>query len=351
MRVGIIVNDIATEVEGYTTTHIAMTAVNQGHAVWYFSVGDFALRPDDHVYAHARAVPQARHRSPRRFLEHLRSEGFQSKSEIDLNDLDVLLLRNDPSLDAMARPWARMAAINFAHLAMRSNVVVLNDPVGLSLALTKLYMEYFPEEVRPRTLVTRDKSEAKDFIASEGGCAVLKPLFGSGGHNVFLVRPHDTPNINQMLEAVSQEGYVIVQEYLHDAIHGDTRLLLMNGEPLRCKGKIAAIHRRRKTGDADIRSNMAAGAIAVRANVTDSMLRLAELVRPRLVEDGIFFAGLDIVGDKIMEINVQSPGGIDNAQELEGVPFLTEIIRAIERKVAHRMQHPDRFSNRELATL
>jgi len=350
MRIGIIVNDIATEYPGYTTTHIAMTAVNQGHEVCYFNVGDFALRPDDHVYAHALTVPQEKHRSPAKFLEHLRGKGLKNKTEIDLHHLDILLLRNDPSQDAFTRPWARMAGINFANLAMRNNIIVLNDPFGLSLGLTKLYMEYFPEQVRPRTLVTRDKNEAKNFIASEGGYAVLKPLFGSGGHNVFLVRPHDTPNINQMLEAVAREGYVIVQEYLQDAVDGDTRLFLMNGEPLRCKGKIAAIHRKRKTGDADIRSNMSAGAIAVQADVTDRMLELAELVRPRLIQDGIFFAGLDIVGEKILEINTESPGGIGSAEKFEGVPFTSEIILAIERKVARRKQKNDRISNIELAT-
>jgi glutathione synthase len=349
MRIGMIVNDITTEAADYTTTRIAMKAVNRGHSVWYISVGDFALRPDDRVYAHAVAVPQVRHRSPEKFLELLGSACLQNKSEIDLNDLDVLMPRNDPSQDAVIRPWARLAAINFARLATRNNTVVVNDPIGLSLGLTKLYMEYFPVEVRPRTLVTRDKSEARHFIASEDGYAVLKPLFGSGGHNVFLVHP-DEPNINQMLETVAQEGYVIVQEYLRDAIHGDTRLFLMNGEPLRCKGKIAAIHRVRKTGDPDIRSNMAAGAIAVRAEVTDKMLRLAELVRPQLIQDGIFFAGLDIVGEKIMEINVQSPGGLDNADELEGVDFTRKIIDALERKVAERVQHGDRLSNIELAT-
>jgi glutathione synthase len=143
---------------------------------------------------------------------------------------------------------------------------------------------------------------------------------------------------------------VIVQEYLRDAVNGDTRLFLMNGKPLRCKGKIAAMRRRRRAGDADIRSNMTAGAIAVRAEVTDRMLGMAELVRPRLVRDGIFLAGLDIVGDKIMEINVQSPGGIDSAEQLEGVDFTTEIIRALERKVAERKQHGHRLSNIELAT-
>ena len=351
MRIGIVVNDIGWEYPGYTTTRMAMTAINMGHQVWYFSVGDFSLQPNDHTFAHAYAVPAVRRRSPARFLNDLRNHRETNKVVLDLQDLDVLLLRNDPSADAIKRPWARLAAINFANLALRQDVVVLNDPMGLTLGLTKLYMEYFPQEVRPRTLVTRDRNEAKDFIASEGGYAVLKPLFGSGGRNVFLVRPHDTPNINQMLEAVSREGYVIVQEYLKGAVKGDTRLFLMNGEPLRLKGRIAAIHRQRKTGDADIRSNMSAGAEAVRAEITNEMLELASLVKPRLVQDGIFFAGLDIVGDRIMEINVQSPGGIQSAEKFEGVPFTTEIIRALQRKVENRNQNSRGISNTELATL
>ena len=220
MRIGITVNNIKTEYEDYTTTQLAMTAVNRGHSVWYINVEDFALRPDDNIYAHAYAIPQRRYRSHTKFLENLRDKKQQSKSEINMNDLDVLLLRNDTNQDAVSRPWAQMAAINFASLALRSNVLVLSDPMGLSVGLTKLYMEYFPERVRPRTLVTRNKKEAKEFIAAEGGYAVIKPLAGSGGHNVFLIRPQDTPNLNQMFDAVAQEGFVIVQEYLEDAVAG-----------------------------------------------------------------------------------------------------------------------------------
>jgi glutathione synthase len=351
MRIGITVNNLATEKDGYTTTQLAMTAVNRGHSVCYINAGDFALRPDDFVYAHALAAPQAKHRSVRKFLQSVRENDKLNKIEINMRDLDVLLLRNDPAEDAAHRPWAQMASINFANLALRSNVLVLNDPVGLSLGLTKLNMDYFPEQVRPRTLVTRDREEAKDFIAAEGGYGVLKPLVGSGGHNVFLIRPNEATNINQMLDAVSQEGYVIVQEFLHDAVNGDTRLFLINGEPLRCRGKFAAIHRQRKTGDEDIRSNMSAGAIAVPADISDSILELAELVRPRLVHDGIFFAGLDVVGNKIMEINVQSPGALQSAAKFASVNFSAEIIAAIERKVQLREQFPDKYENRELATI
>jgi len=349
MLIGLIVNDILTEQDDYTTTLLALTASNMGHEVWYINVGDFALRPDDRSYAHAYSILGERHRSPHVYLQRLRSQNAQKK-EICLDELDVLLLRNDPNQDAISRPWARMAAINFSLLAEQQGVIVLNDPSALALSLTKLYMHYFPRQVRPRTLVTRNMEEAKDFVVTEDGYAVLKPLFGSGGHNVFLIQPQDSGNINQMLEAVSREGYVIIQEYMPDASHGDTRLFLLNGEPLRCRGKIAAIHRMRRSGDTDIRSNLTSGAIARKADVTDEMLELADLVRTRLVQDGVFFAGLDIVGDKILEINILSPGGIHSAQALEQVPFARTIIEKIEEKLAYRQKHPGQLSNKELAT-
>lgn len=348
MRIAFVVNDILTELDDYTTTLLALTATNTGHEVWYINVGDFALRPDNRGYAHAYSIPDERHRSPHVYLQRLRSKDAQKK-EICLDELDVLLLRNDPSQDAISRPWARMAAINFSLLAEQHGVIVLNDPSALALTLTKLYMHYFPSQVSPRTLVTRNMEEARAFIDSEGGHAVIKPLFGSGGHNVFLIRPQDNVNINQMLEAVSSEGYVIVQEYLPDAIHGDTRLFLLNGEPLRCQGKIAAIHRMRCSGDADMRSNLTSGAVARKAVINDGMLRLAELVRPRLVQDGIFFAGLDIIGDKIMEINVLSPGGIHSAEALEHAPFAKKMIESIEAKLDYQKKNPGKLSNRELA--
>ena len=336
MKIGLIVNSLFTEKIGYTTTRMAMTAVNMGHEVWYIDVDAFALRPDDHVWAHAWPVPPDRHRKPGPFLRQLWKMTPEARREIDLHELDVLMPRNDPSLDAIARPWARSAAINFCRLARRDGVLVLNDPDGLTLGLNKLYMEYFPDSIRPRTLITRDKSEAKDFIAAEGGHAVLKPLAGSGGKDVFLVRPHDTPNINQMLDAVARDNYFIVQEYLKDAIHGDTRLFMLNGEPFEIDGKHAAIHRRRRTGDADMRSNLTAGAEAVRATVDEEMLAVARQTSRRLKEDGIFLAGLDIVGDKIMEINIQTPGGLPAAEEFEGVPFTAELLGAIERKLPWR---------------
>ncbi len=189
---------------------------------------------------------------------------------------------------------------------MRHGVIVLNDPNGLAKAMNKMYFQLFPEQVRPRTLITRDREEIRKFAMEEGGNIVLKPLQGSGGTGVFLVRIDDLSNLNQMIEAVSRDGYVIAQEYLPAASEGDTRLFLMNGQPFRYKGKYAAF-RRVRTGD-DMRSNIHAGGKLRQAEISDMHLKIAEIVRPKLVQDGMFLVGLDIVGDKLMEINVFSPG-------------------------------------------
>ena len=350
MRIGMVINDIDTESPTYSSTCLAMNATNMGHEVWYINVADFAYDPDERVHARTCRVPKKQFRSKQAFMEKVRGKNAQ-RERISIEDLDVLLLRNDPAEDASSRPWARLAGINFGRLAMRHGVIILNDPNGLAKAINKMYLQYFPEEVRPRTLISRDASEIKAFIKEQDNHAVLKPLSGSGGHNVFLVQPEDEPNINQMIEAVGKDDFVIAQEHLPEAIHGDTRLVLMNGYPLSYKGRYAAYHRARRPGDTDMRSNIAAGAVAQKAHITEGMLQVAEIVRAKLVQDGMFLVGLDIVGDKLMEINVFSPGGLAGSSRLEDRNFCREVIHALERKVDHMRNYPENFDNLELATL
>ncbi len=349
MRIGFVVNDIKTEWPDYTTTHLAMTAANMGHEVWYMGLGDLSYGPDDNTHAHARMAPPKVHRSSRVYLEDVRGHDA-IRERITLEDLDVLMLRNDPAQDVNKRPWARLAGINFGRLAMRHGVIVLNDPNGLMHAVNKMYLQYFPEAVRPHTLITRNTDDLKAFVKDHAGWAVLKPLSGSGGRNVFLITPEEA-NVNQIMEAVCSEGFVMAQEFVPQARQGDTRLFLMNGQPLRVGGKYAALRRVRREGEVDIRANMTAGAIAEPAQITDTMLRLAELVRPRLVQDGMFFVGLDIVDDKLMEINVFSAGGLFSAVKFAGVNFYRELISALERKVAYAQQYNRHFDHIQIATL
>ena len=348
MKIGFMVNDIKTEEPGYTTTRLAMAALNRGHEAWVMGAGDFAYDVDEKIHARARSAPKSNYKSSEGYLADL--QGKKSKVErITVDDLDILMLRNDPSTDMGLRAWAQTSGIIFGRAAMRHGVIVLNDPNGLAKAMNKMYFQLFPEQVRPRTLITRDRDEIKQFAKAEGENIVLKPLQGSGGTGVFLVRKDDLANLNQMIEAVSRDGYVIAQEYLPAASEGDTRLFLMNGQPFRYKGKYAAFKRVR-TGD-DMRSNIHAGGKLRQAEISDVHLKIAEIVRPKLVQDGMFLVGLDIVGDKLMEINVFSPGGLGSAQKFEKVNFSHAVIIALERKVEYMSYYRRNFDNVEMSSL
>jgi glutathione synthase len=123
----------------------------------------------------------------------------------------------------------------------------------------------------------------------------------------------------------------------------------MNGEPLQYKGKTAALRRVRTDGD--MRSNITAGATSERGEISERILEIVKTIGPRLKHDGMFFVGLDIVGDKLMEINVFSPGGLDSAEVFEQVNFCQIIVKDIERKVELKKSSENSFTNRELATL
>ena len=347
MNIGFLVNEIETEKAGFTTIRLACEAVNKGHKIFLFGVGDLAYDSDEYIRARARTVSKQSYSSNETFFKEI--QGPKAVTErITVDDLDVLMLRNVPSDDFLKRPWASTTATEFGRIAMRHGVVVVNDPNGLAKASSKIYLQLFPAEVRPHTLITRDNSELKAF-GKEMGTIVLKPLQGSGGASVFLVRPDDLPNINQMIDAVSRDGYVIAQEYLPAAAEGDTRLFMMNGRPLMAKGKYAAFRRVRR-GD-DMRSNIHAGGKLAPAEITPEALRIAEIVRPKLVQDGMFLIGLDVVGDKLMEINVFSPGGLGSIQKMTKINFCKIVIDALQRKVDYMAFYGRNFGNLEMNTL
>jgi glutathione synthase len=348
MKIAFVVNDLATEEAAYTTTRLAMTAANMGHKSYTFGVGDFVYAPDGSIHANARSPRGKSYKSHEKFLKELQAEDHEVKC-ICLDELDVVLLRNDPSADATERPWAQSAGILFGQLVASRGVMVLNDPENLACALNKTYFQQFPEEVRPKTCISRDVDEIKRFIEEQHNKVVIKPLQGSGGKNVFLVGAEERANLNQMIDAVLRDGYCVVQEYLPAAAEGDVRLFVMNGRPLMHDGKFAAFRRVNKTGDA--RSNMHSGGESVPADVTDKMLRMVEIVRPKLVNDGMFLVGLDIVEDKLIEINVFSPGGLGSSSQFAGVDFTQIVIEDLERKVEYCKYYDGRMTNVQMATL
>lgn len=348
MKIGFVVNDVQTEQPAYTTTRLAKKAIEFGHEAWLLGVADFVYAADGSIRASARTVTNKEHEGLDTFLAEI--QGDEARCEvIDAGALDVLMLRNDPSEDNADRAWAQTPGILFGQLAMRHGTIVLNDPVNLANAINKTYFQHFPEQVRPKTCISRNREDIKSFIAEQDGNAVIKPLQGSGGASVFLVRKDDGANLNQMIDAVLRDGYCIAQEYLPAAQEGDVRLFVMNGRPLKKDGKYAAFRRVNKTGD--MRSNMHSGGESVPAEIDRAALRLVELVRPKLVADGMFLVGLDIVKDKLMEINVFTPGGLGSAQAATGVDFAEVVIHDLERKVRCRRHYGRALTNVQLATL
>ena len=348
MKLAFTINDLMSEKIDYTTTHLAVTALMRGHDVWYINLADFSYDPDEMVHAWAYRPRRNNYRSPRRFLRDLQAGEF-IRERITVDRLDVLFLRNNPADEIGVRPWARLVGINFGRLAMCHGVIVLNDPDGLNHAINKKYLQFFPSDVRPRTLISHNSEDIKAFAREQGGTIVLKPQSGSGGRNVFLVRPEDLPNFNQMIEAVLRDGYAVAQEYMADAVKGDTRLFLMNGRMIEKKGRIAAIHRFSSEGD--MRSNITTGGHVALPEITPAMHYIADSVGPQLISDGMFLVGLDIVGDKILEINVFSPGGLVGAGRQAKVNFMPEVIKALEKKVEAHRANPGRYTNLELSTL
>jgi len=350
MKIGFVVNEVSSELPVYSTTRLALAATRMGHEVVYTGVGDFAFEPDGSLSAHVHGAPSRTTKASRSEEDFLSAvQDRRRRKHMDVGDLDVALLRADPAYDAEDRPWAGTAGIAFGQLIAACGVLVVNDPGHLADALSKAYFQHFPESVRPRTLISRDEDSINDFVADLGGRAVLKPLQGSGGSGVFQISDAESPNLGQIFEAISRDGYVVAQEFLKKAEKGDVRLFVMNGEPLMRDGHYAAF--RRVNSGPDLRSNMTAGGKAMKVKVTDEMLHLVQMVRPKLIRDGMFLVGLDIVGDKLMEINVFSPGGLGSCQGLYGVDFAETVIEDLERKVGLRRVYGAALSNQRLATM
>src|SRR5262249_36196140 len=150
-----------------------------------------------------------------------------------LSEFDVVFLRNNPNV-AATEPGDRFnPALDFGRRLKRNSVMVVNDPDGLLRAGSKMYLAGFPEEIRPRTLISRRVDKIKEVLRELDGPAIIKPLAGFGGQNVFYLRRGQVSNLHQMIGAVRKDGYVIAQEYLPEVSRGDKRVLLLAGEPIR----------------------------------------------------------------------------------------------------------------------
>jgi glutathione synthase len=326
-----VVNNPRTQRPTYTTMHVAFEARRRGHEVRFASVLGMSRGEDGTVRAETFAAGGA----PATVADYCQAlVGADRHGErLDLADFDVLFLRNNPNVGPAAAGGARPnPVIELARCLKGGRTLVVNDPDGLQRAASKMYLAGFPEEVRPRTLVSRSPERIKEFLRELGRPAILKPLAGYGGKDVFYLRRGQVANVSQMIETLKARGYVIAQEYLPAVTRGDKRVLLLGGEPIRDRGHVAAYARMRPRDD--IRNNMHVGGVRRRCAFTERDERLLALLRPRLEADGLYLVGVDLVGDKVLEINVFAPGGVHNIDELYGINVGARIVEDLERRTA-----------------
>ncbi len=329
MKLAFFVNDVATEIDEYTTTRLARSAAELGHEVWYVGVGDVEFgESDGQLVARARAATFTDGDTLQGFMDRIKE---RDASLIVMDDLDALFLRNESVDDMHDRPWASPLAVVFGQMLKARGVTVVNDPSSLTRATSKLYLEEFPEKIRPRSLVTRDAEAIERFVREVGHC-VVKPLYGAKGRNVFMVDDVEETNLAQITEAVFQDGYAIAQEFVDGGEDGDARIFVLEGQILQRDGTMAAF--RRVPSGNDPRANISTGGRSVPLEIGDVQRGIVDAMAAKLSADGMWFVGIDVIGDKVVEINAESPGGMQSIERLYGIDVCPVIIEALERRTA-----------------
>jgi glutathione synthase len=326
VRLAFFVNDVATEIDEYTTTRLARAAAQRDHEVWYVGIGDVELAGDGRLVARGHAAVFKKNDTLEGFMERIKERDAE---RIAMDDLDALFLRNESIDDLQERPWASPLGVVLGQAVKARGVTVVNDPMSLVRATSKLYLEEFPERIRPRSLVTRDPEAIEQFVA-EVGHSVVKPLYGAKGRNVFVIEDESEANLAQITEAVLQDGYALVQQFVAGGEDGDARVFLLEGQVLERDGQLAAF--RREPDGRDPRANISAGGHPRPLEIGDDVRAIVDAMSAKLVADGMFFVGIDVVGDMVVEINAESPGGMQAVERLYDVDVCPTIIEALERR-------------------
>lgn len=315
------------EVAAKMSTTLLICAAAAGHEVTVCGVDDFSV---DRGTAYVAARRAGAGKSPKEITASIRR---QAPVRMPLHDHDLVVVRTNPGRDH-ARHASHAAAMHFLRGAQRAGVCVVNTPYGLERAATKMYLASLPPDTVPALVVSRSPREIEAWARNLGESIVLKPVTGTRGNDVFVVHGEDMSNLRQMIQVVTRDGYAMAQRFMPEAAAGDTRVLVVNGRILEIDGKHAAVSRIPAKGD--FRSNVHAGGKPAVGVVTDGMRTVVKKIGKQLVRDGLFLVGVDFIGDRILEVNVFSPGGFGNAMEQTGRDFPLAVIAALEKLVDDR---------------
>ena len=312
IKLGIVMDPI-TDINIKKDSSFAMllAAQSRGYQLFYMEMQDLAM-------VNGKAMATMRSLS----VQQDESNWFELGEVIDtpLADLDVILMRKDPPFDTEF-----IYATYMLERAEEEGVLIVNKPQSLRDANEKLFTAWF-SEFTPETIVTRDEKRIRHFH-QEKKDVIIKPLDGMGGSSIFRVKEND-PNLGVIIETLTNHGqqYTMVQAFIPDITSGDKRILVVDGEPV--PYSLARIPQKGET-----RGNLAAGGRGVAQPLSESDWKIARAIGPELKKRGLIFVGLDVIGDKLTEINVTSPTCIKEIQAAFDVDITGMLMDAIESRI------------------
>jgi len=251
---------------------------------------------------------------------------FTSEDEVKLlGDFDVLLMRKDPPVDAEF-----IYTTHILSLAQAAGALVVNDPQSLRDYNEKLFTSYFPDLIPP-TLVSKHPAQIRAFHQAHG-TIICKPLDGMGGTSIFKVEENGN-NLGVIIETLTQQGqqFMMAQRFMPEIKDGDKRILIVDGEVMPY-----ALARLPTKGET--RGNLAAGGTGRPQPLSESDLAIAKQIAPVFQQQGLLFVGLDVIGDKVTEINVTSPTCVREIENAYSIDIMGKLFDAIERKLAEQNQ-------------
>ncbi|QCR35080.1 glutathione synthase [Nissabacter sp. SGAir0207] len=315
IKLGIVMDPISSiNIKKDTSFAMLLEAQRRGWEIHYMEMRDLYLRGGE---------ARARTRLLRVEQNYEQWYEFGEEQDIPLHQLDTVLMRKDPPFDTEF-----VYATYILERAEDKGTLVVNKPQSLRDCNEKLFTAWFPE-LTPDTLVSRDKAHLRSFH-QEHGDIILKPLDGMGGASIFRVK-QDDPNLSVIVETLTEHGsrYCMAQNYLPAIKDGDKRVLVVDGEPVPyCLARIPA--------QGETRGNLAAGGRGEARPLSESDWQIARTVAPILKQKGLIFVGLDIIGDRLTEINVTSPTCAREIEAAFPISITGMLMDAIEKRLAAR---------------
>lgn len=313
IKLGIVMDPIADiNIKKDSSFAMLLEAQRRGYEIHYMEMADLYLLQGQ---ARARTRLLSVEPNPARWYH------FGSEQDLALSELNVILMRKDPPFDT-----EYIYATYMLERAEDAGTLIVNKPQSLRDANEKLYTSWF-SQFTPKTLVSRDPKRLKAFYQQERD-VILKPLDGMGGASIFRLKPED-PNVSVILETLTAHGsqYAMAQRYIPEIVDGDKRILVVDGEPVPyCLARIPA--------SGETRGNLAAGGRGEARPLSDSDWAIAKAIGPTLKAKGLIFVGLDVIGDKLTEINVTSPTCIREIEAAFPISITGMLFDAIERRLA-----------------